>query len=396
VKRAIAPVAAIVAAVMVFAIWIGNDRSATERVFDRYSVENTSDDGLSLAFRYLQRTGHRATRLERTLHPRSAAANGVVFRLGTIREPFDFEEDEEDDEKPQDKKKIAAAKKPRRVSPQLTAEEEGWVRGGGRLVLGFDGESGPLDTRGVTLKSAHKVFPQWPGVDTIALRDSRAFAAATLPAHMVTLYEAANQTVIARQSIGAGDLIVVAVPDILQNAALGSGNHLELLTAMTGNRPVYFDETIHGLEHADGAVALLKEWGLGPFLLLAMGTGVLIVWRRAARIGAPEDDHRELRSDAVDLVASLGALYRKAMSDGRALALYRETLVRSVAAHTGLRGDALQRRVSTITRGTTPAGETKLSAAAMRRHLETLNEGFRSLEGRRARRAPGEPNANHR
>ena len=393
-KRVIALVAAIVAIVVVFAVWIGGDRAAAERVFDRYSVENTSDDGLSLAYRYLQRSGHRATRLERALYPRSAAANGVVFRLGTIRKPFDFEEDE--DEKPKDKKKIAVSKKSKRVSPLLTAEEEAWVRGGGRLVLGFDGDSGPLDTRGVTQKSARKVFPQWPGVDTIALRGGRAFAAATLPARMITLYEAANQAVIVRQAIGAGDLIVMAVPDVLQNGALGSGNHLELLAAMTGDRPVYFDETIHGLAAADGAVALLKEWGLGPFLLLAMGTGVLIFWRRAARIGAPEDDHRELRSDAVDLVASLGALYRRAMSDGEALTLYRETLVRSVAAHTGLRGDALHRRVSEITRGTTPAGETKLSAAALRRHLQTLNEGFRSLEGRRVRRAPGEQNANHR
>lgn len=385
-------VAAIAAVVVVFAAWIGSDRAAAKRVFDRFSIENTSDDGLSLAFRYLQRTGHRTTRLDRALRPRAAAANGVVFRIGPAARPLAFQDDEED-EKPAVKK--PAATKPKRIAPLLTADEEAWVRGGGRLILGYD--SGSPDVRGVTVKSARKVFPQWAGVDAIVLPQARALAASFLPPHAITLYEAANEPVIARLPAGAGDVIIIAAPEILENDALRGGNHLELLTAMTGSRPVYFDETIHGLEAGGGAMELLQEWGLGPFLLLALATGVLLFWRRAARIGAAEDDHRELRSEAVDLVASLGALYRKAMTDAEALASYRETLVRTVAAQTGLRGDALHRRVAEITRHTTAAGEKKkISAASMRRYLDAINGGFRSLEGRRARRQSGAMHANHR
>ena len=404
-KRIVVLVAAIAALVVLFAAWIGSDRAAAQRVFDKYSVENTSDDGFSLAFRYLQRTGHRAARLDHTLAPRAAAANGVVFRFGTIVQPLVFEEEEDEDDdkdkkatkadpkkKPEPKKK--PAEMPKRISPLLTPEEEAWVRGGGRLVMGVS--EGGIERHDIQAKSADKVFPLWPGLDKIALPEGSAFLGTAVPAHMVTLYAAANEPVIVRQTIGAGDVIAIAAPAIFRNAALRHGNHLELLAALAGKRPVYFDETIHGLGAAEGALDLLESWGLGPFLLLALATALLVFWRRAKRVGAPEYDDRDVRSDAVDLVASLGALYRKSMTDAEALGLYRDTLTRTVAANTGLRGDALHRRVSALTRGRTPAGDAKLSAAAMRRHLEAINEGFRSMEGRRRKRAAGETHADSR
>ena len=61
----------------------------------------------------------------------------------------------------------------------------------------------------------------------------------------------------------------------------------------------------------------------------------------AKRLGPPEDDLRETRSEAIDLVGSLGTLYMSTMTDDEAIAAYREALVRSVAVQTGLRGEAL-------------------------------------------------------
>ena len=47
-------------------------------------------------------------------------------------------------------------------------------------------------------------------------------------------------------------------------------------------------------------------------LLLSALAALLYFWRNAKRLGPPEDDVRERRSDAIDLVGSLGTLY---MSD---------------------------------------------------------------------------------
>ena len=76
-------------------IWIGNDRNVGKRAFDEYSVENTSDEGLSLAFRYLQRTGHRASRLDTPLHPNLIANNAVLIRAGSLIDPAFFDNDED-------------------------------------------------------------------------------------------------------------------------------------------------------------------------------------------------------------------------------------------------------------------------------------------------------------
>jgi hypothetical protein len=405
-RRTLPLVAVIGGFVVAFLVWIGNEKTVARRLFDRYSVENTSENGLSSAFRYLQLTGHRVTRFGRPVRTGLVAAKGVVFRIGGYR-PWLIVSDEDTEEKKSDKNKSknksknkkedkVARPKWRRTVPLISADEDSWIRGGGRLVIGVDADGSSLELRDVSAKVATKTFPLWPGIDTIAPPNPRAFLSSAVPPRMTTLYAAAGEAAMVREAIGAGDVIITAVPEVFQNDVLGRKNHLELLTAMAGGRPVYFDETIHGLGSGEGALDLLRDWGLGPFLLLAAATGVLVFWRKAKRIGAPEDDHRETRSEAVDLVRSLGALYRKSMTDADALAAYRETLVRTVAANTGLRGEALYRRVGELTRGDTAAGETRLSAARLRRHLKAINEGFRSLERRRAVRASGEIDANHR
>ena len=69
------------------------------------------------------------------------------------------------------------------------------------------------------------------------------------------------------------------------------------------------------------------------------------------RVGPAEDDFRETRSDAIDLVGSLGALYERTTTEEQALALYRDSLTRTVAMQTGLRGEQLQKRVNDLTHG---------------------------------------------
>jgi len=371
--RKLLPLLVAIAAFFAAAVlWIGNDRSAGEHAFDTFSIENTSDSGLSLAFAYLRRSGHRVVRLDAPLRPGLVARNGVVIRAGEMISA-QFRDEDEDEDQPR-KTKL------KRYSPVLTATEDEWVRGGGRLVLATAESFGPLhfSTFMTKTKQASKVFPIWPDVAALPLPEPRGIVLASLPPRAHAVFTADSHPIVTREAIGAGELILIAVPEVLQNANLRSRNALAFLSALAGsNRTVYFDESIHGFEQDDGAVAILKEWGFGPFLLIVAIGALLLYWRNVKRVGPAEDDYRETRSDAVDLVHSLGALYKSSMTDEEALGMYRDALVRTVAAQTGLRGDALYRRVNQLA---APASSGK-GDPWFRTQLNALNEAFRNIAG---------------
>ena len=239
-------------------------------------------------------------------------------------------------------------------------------------------------------KAASKVFPVWPGIDTLSLPESLGLAPRSLPREMHTIFAGNGEAVVARQTIGAGDVIVISVPEMFENKHLAAYHHLALLTALADeHRPIYFDEHAHGVASDDGVLALMTEWRLGPLLILGGIAALFTFWRNARRIGLPDAEERDTRSDAVDLVASLGALYDRSMSNDDAIALYRAALERTVAAQSGLRGDALHKRVADLTHDLTAgAGEKH----AFNRQLNAINDAFRTLE----RTAKGGQHANHR
>jgi hypothetical protein len=171
----------------------------------------------------------------------------------------------------------------------------------------------------------------------------------------VTLFASGRHTLVARVALGAGEVFLVACPEVLENALLPQGDHLALLEALAGRqRPVYFDEHAHGLSQDVGLLALLVDWGLGPSLALLALTGLVVLWRGRARLGPPDDAWEDARSDAVDLVDSLGQLYERALRRDEAAALYHEVLRHAVSLRTGLRGTALDKRVRQLTGGLAP------------------------------------------
>jgi len=417
-RRALPLLLAVAAFFIAGAIWINSSRVASH-TFEAGSALNTSPEGTSLAYAYL---GHRGMVNLLTTSFRGAGVpqNAVIFR-------FDVDDDDssiDDDEDPTDKK--TALKTP---PPLITPAEEEFVRGGGRLVLA--GVSS-IPTRNVAGKTAAKVFPLWPGVDTLSLPETLGFASRSLPRGMHTLFAANGEAVVARQIIGAGDVIVISVPEMFENQHIAAGHHLALLSALADDaalerrplagwtaggsparqattaaepaavqpasrrryeqRPVYFDEYAHGIASDDGALALMTEWRLGPLLILGGIAALFTFWRNARRIGLPDAEERDTRSDAIDLVASLGALYGRSMTNSDAIALYRAALERTVAAQSGLRGDALHKRVSDLTHGLTPPAGVTLAAHAFDRQLNAINDAFRTLE----RTARGGQHANHR
>lgn len=369
-RRAFPLVLALVAFATISILWIVTDRRAAQRVYDEYSSANTSEKGLSLAAGYLAK--HRkVAMLTRPLGREPLERNAVVFRV-TDELPRFF--DPEDLEKNQ-----VGPPRPKRL-PLLTDRDEAFVRGGGRIVLAA--HEGALDAITINKATAHKVLPIWPAVGDLALeKDARAFL--TLRPRMLPLFIAGDRIVLARERIGHGELFVLSAPELLRNDHLM--RNLALLAALAGDgRPTYFDEVLHGIASGDGALALMKEWRLGPFLLMLAAAAGLVFWRGGHRVGPAEDDARETRSDAVDLVRSLGALYHEVTSDSEAIALYHEALTRAVAHSSGLRGDALRHRVDELTGGLVPPhGVAKMPRAIFARQLGAINNGFERVAMKR-------------
>jgi len=359
VRRAIPIVIAVIAFAALTVVWILTDRRAPQRIYDEYSSQNTSRKGLSLAHGYLAKR-HKVAMLTRSLARVPLERDAVVFRV-VDKEPVFFD--------PEDLEGEQYGPPRPRPEPMLNEAEEAFVRGGGRLVIAT--HAARLDTSAVSGRIANKVFPIWPGLDNVDVGPS-AEGFSTLRPRMHAIFATNAMTIVARERIGAGELFLISAPELLQNDSLARGNHLQLLNALAGvQRPIYFDEVPHGIVSDDGSLALLKEWNLGPFLVLLTLAAILFFWRAARRIGPPVDDYRDTRSDAVDLVRSLGALYSKVTTETHGLHLYHEALTRTVAVQSGLRGDALHKRVEELTGG--------------RRDLGGINDAFMKLEAHRRR-----------
>jgi hypothetical protein len=368
-KRATPLVLALVLFFAVSVLWIVSDRRAAERIYDRYSSASTAEEGLSLAAGYLGRN-RKVAMLTRPIGRERLESNAVVFRV-TNEVPVFFDPEMLDN-------KQFGPPKPKR-NPLLNDAEEAFVRRGGRMII-----ASPEAVPGLrpVKDEPRKVFPIWPRVEKLATQSSGGWP--EMPPRMHAILASGKLTILARQRIGAGELFVFSTPDVLSNAHLVK--HLELLHALAGDRrPVYFDEVAHGIVSDDGALALLKEWNLGPFLVLLAAIAALVFWRAGRRVGPPEDDHRETRSEAIDLVRSLGALYDEVTSNAAAIALYHEALTRTVASQSGLRGDALRKRVDALTHGFVPPAKYEdINAATFKRQLAILNEAFLQSHGRTA------------
>lgn len=351
-KRALPLVVALLAFATFAVVWIVSDRRAAERVYDDYSTANTGESGLSLAYGYLGKQ-RKVAQLTRPFGREPLERNATLFRLADAL-PFFFDPEELDQEQ-------FGPPKPR-LNPLLGSDEEAFVRAGGRVVVAVT--QGALPSAVVTVRETKKVFPIWPAARPFELlENSGGFT--SLPPRMHALFTAGEQVIVARERIGAGELYVLSAPEVLQNERLAE--NLALLEGLAGEkRPVYFDEVMHGIVSGDGALALMKEWNLGPFLLLLGCAAALVFWRAGKRIGPPDNDAPEARSEAVDLVRSLGALYHDVTNETQALALYRDALTRTVAHTTGLRGEALHKRIDELTGG--------------RGDLESINQAFRVLK----------------
>ncbi len=358
--------------------WLNASRPLGRSAFAAGSVYNTWPDGLSLAYRYLRsRTG--AGVLAQPLDAGEVEPRAVIFRARP-RPERPTREDPDQGKQAKAKPKLAPE------AGLLTRTEEAWLRGGGRLVLALAESLGPAQVEvasGPRPPRAEKVFPLWEGVKAIHPESRRVLTGAALQdSHAVFLL--GERPLLARWPLGRGELFLLAAPEVLENGRLAQGDHLPLLEALAGQgRPVYFDEHAHGIGAEPGLLDLLLRLGFGPLLILLASLGMAAFWRGRRRLGPAVDDHQETRSDAVDLLDSLGQFYDRSLRRDEAAFLYRETLTRAVALRTGLRGPALEARVASLAGPGGPPGSRSaqdLSQAAFVRALKSINDGFRRLQ----------------
>ncbi|HVF61820.1 MAG TPA: DUF4350 domain-containing protein [Thermoanaerobaculia bacterium] len=363
---------------------VAPERTARQ-AFPPGSVYSAADDGLSLAYEYLVRRRTAAT-LHRPLDLRSVEPDAVVFRVRPLLPP--------------DAAAPFAEERPARgaaLAGLLGAEEEEWLASGGRLVLAVAAPYGGLGVRSTAkakpeaeppARPVRKVFPLWPAVERLRPPTARVLAAPGLPLGHA-LFALGGEEVASRRSVGRGELIALAAPEVFENAHLGRADHLRLLEELAGSgRPVYFDERAHALGQERGVRALLLGWGLGPALGLGALAALAAFWRGRARLGPPEPEPPDRRREAVDLVDSLAQLYARALSRREALALYRRALGGAVGLRTGLRGAALEARVYALTGDAGEAAATGREGKRMadlkpwefKDGLERLNRAFEGVE----------------
>jgi hypothetical protein len=361
-------------------LWLGQDHRLETRVFEAGSVFNTSGEGLSLAQRYLRAEPAVVRVLTRPLHRDHVEKNAVVFRVRPTTLPFrrvNAEGTDEDDTETKGKKRAPA------LAPILTPAEEEWVRGGGRLVLALDHDYGRIDVESKEdPRPAVKVFPLWPRVERLVVAKNILAHPGSPEAH--ALFVRGLSPVVTRARLGRGDLIVLSCPEVLDNAHLALADHLALLVALAGNgRPVHFDEYVHGQRTETGLVDMLAGFGLGP-LLASLGVLALAAfWRARTRLGPADEDYRDARSDAVDLLDSLAQLYDRTLRREEAARLYLESLRHTASLKTGLRERSLEGRMKQLLGAWTlpPAtGKADLTAAAFEQAVRSINDGFRRLE----------------
>ena len=383
--RRILPLLGVLAYAAAGLLWLAHGPGGSEPPRPGSSFD-TSPSGASLALAYLQGRGDGPAvgRLARPLSLSEVKPEAVVFRLRPFprREPVAETGGPRKDQSRQ-KAQSHSPEEGAPSSPLLAPAEQAWVEAGGRLVLAVADSLGPLKVEAAgSALPPRKVHPRWPGVHALRPSPRRVLGGAAVE-DAVALFASGDRPVVARVARGAGEILLLACPEVLENALLAGGDHLRLLEALAGaGRPVLFDEHVHGVAAERGLLPLLLDWGLGPSLGLAALAGLAHLWRSRARLGPAEDVWEDRRSDAVDLVGSMAQLYERALRRSEAAALYHEWFRRAAAQRSGLRGRDLDARVRQLTGGGSPAARGRgrdMSEAELQDVLARLNRAFGGL-----------------
>ena len=397
-------------------LWLGQDARFARHAFGPGSSLSTAPQGLSLARAYLSSQGHDVSTLARPIHRTEPGRTAVVFRVrpfllrsgwpsertdagaeggvfGRVDGGPDADEDEDEDEEEERLASESSDGGPGRLGPDgglwawktpappglLTQEEARFVAGGGRLVLAVDHDYGPLRVEASSEAPVEKVFAALPGVEVLGAASSFSLHGAGL-VDAVAIFERGASPVVARRTWGKGELWLLSNPELFFNERLSSADNLALLVNLAGEgRPVFFDETFHGLADPEGVTDLLRRWGFGPLLCLLGLLFVLWFWRHAVALGPP-GVFRDTRTESVDLVQAVARLYQRALRKEDALLLHHARLVHEVQLRLGLSPKAAAEKARELTGGwEPPVAKAPSSQSEFQRQLDILNRAIRRL-----------------
>lgn len=292
-KRSALPLAAAIAALALVAAAgaIAARREGDAELSPIPSVENGGPRGLAVARAWLAATG----RPHRVIRPGDAGP--VQGEIALLVAP------------------------PQRLGEADVAELARHAERGGLVVLAVGESSQPaLEARlGIARAGAPSARPEHrsralaphPLFDGLELRTRggalRTRAPGSPPALPVA-GDAERATALA-VPFGAGEAIVLAAPDTLENAGLGVGDHLALLSRLAGLGPIAFDERHLPSPSAPSATRRTVAPLLGQALLVAVVL-LLALGRRLGAVRVAVDGGGGQTS--ADYLASLADLYRRA------------------------------------------------------------------------------------
>lgn len=368
------------------------------------SSYETGPKGLSLARAVLAaRPGAAVEALVRPVGQAHLPPDAVVFRVlganadvrvlqrvpatteddGDAAGDEDSDEDDADEHMAPDKPTLGREQRPdaggaARPPKLLGAAEERWIASGGRLVIATAVSLPELELRTTDAAVARKHLPVLPTVRDLQ-PDSTMGLGEPLLQHATVVFSRGGVPIAVRAVIGRGELWALSTPELLDNAHLAAADHLPLLTGLAGRgRPVFFDESVHGVEDAVGPAELIRRWGLGPSVVLVVAGLALLVWRRRATLGPPAP-WEDRRTESVDMLDSLSLLYLRALRPAQALALHRERLRHELQWRERLRPDRLEARTRVLLPGWKLDPDERLRPGEFAHRLHQLNDAFRRI-----------------
>lgn len=140
---------------------------------------------------------------------------------------------------------------------------------------------------------------------------------------------------------GKGRVLVLGSASMLQNAELETGEGATLFTRLIRSyanpKLLIFDEYHLGLGERRSLMQYLRNAGAMPLIAQLLCVLSFALWRRGARIAAPQPARRENNPrGTVSFVTALGALYRRVGDRGAAIRLIARAALLRVAQHHSL------------------------------------------------------------
>ncbi len=121
-----------------------------------------------------------------------------------------------------------------------------------------------------------------------------------------------DSVLIGVQRVGRGRLVIVASPTPVLNGMIEQRANLDVILALIGDGPVWFDEWSHGIGHSGTIIGIIKSMGMLPVLFQIAFVMVLYVW---STLGHRRPDVQRVvrKRSSIEQVVTLGHLYDQSM-----------------------------------------------------------------------------------